>query len=538
MTKTIEHTVPKRVYRFILSFSIVIIGTIIAWNANGRSLIGVDDANIYFVYMKHIAEGHGFVYTIGGEHVEGFTSLLWTMIGAGFHAMNLPLEMSLLIVNIVLISYVISRIWKFIDGEKHISWKSALFLSLLACTPGFIEWNVLSLLETGLWTTLLSLLFLSIIEDSSPWIIGILGSLLILCRPEAMLWGYVACMLYVIMQYRLRHAIQYQTSIPFFMISISLIALIVWRMNYFGFPLPNTYYAKVSSDIFSNAFVGLKYIAKFFIQIPIMAIVMIMIAYDVLQKLLKTSVSTISSMQWTIVIFAKILFIIPLLTGGDHFQLSRFFQSGIPLLLMGGIFILSQWTFHRSIMIGIVIIAMFSSRWVIYAVTQTPLIHEWSIAMEGRLQSQQLNAFFQENELPVQGVLTAGGMAYVYKGKTIDLLGLNNVEMAHAESIKRPGIMKNHASFVPSVFYDQQPDLFWMGGGFSDNEPNSLEIHQFNANIFHEIHKEAQFKDIYGAFAIQNEKGTWLMTFMSRRFIKSLDERYHIKEIPVREIPI
>jgi len=58
---------PQGMKRFIVSLLIIIVGTIIAWNANGRSLIGVDDAQIYFVYMQNLADGHGFVYNVGGE---------------------------------------------------------------------------------------------------------------------------------------------------------------------------------------------------------------------------------------------------------------------------------------------------------------------------------------------------------------------------------------------------------------------------------------------------------------------------------------
>ena len=37
-----------------------------------RSNIGVDDANIFFTYGKHLAEGHGLVWNVGGERVEGY----------------------------------------------------------------------------------------------------------------------------------------------------------------------------------------------------------------------------------------------------------------------------------------------------------------------------------------------------------------------------------------------------------------------------------------------------------------------------------
>jgi len=155
---------PQGMKRFIVSLSIIIIGTMIAWNANGRSLIGVDDAQIYLVYMQNLADGHGFVYNVGGEYVEGFTSLLWTLIGAFIAILNLPLEYTLLAINISLIAFLLSRLWGYIDSEKFISWKSILFLGVLFFTPGFIEWTILSLLETGLWTTLLGFIALGILE--------------------------------------------------------------------------------------------------------------------------------------------------------------------------------------------------------------------------------------------------------------------------------------------------------------------------------------------------------------------------------------
>ena len=193
---------PQGMKRFIVSLAIIIVGTMIAWNANGRSLIGVDDAQIYFVYMQHLADGHGFVYNVGGEYVEGFTSLLWTLIGALIALVHLPLEYTLLSINVLLIAFLLSRLWGYIDTEKFISWKSILFLGMLFFTPGFIEWTILSLLETGLWTILLGLIALGILEKRSAGHMALLLGLLILCRPEAMLWGMVLSGIYMHMSCR------------------------------------------------------------------------------------------------------------------------------------------------------------------------------------------------------------------------------------------------------------------------------------------------------------------------------------------------
>ena len=58
----------------------VFTNTVISWYFNGKSLLGVDDANIYFIFMQNLSEGGGFVYNMGSEKIEP-TSILWTIIG-------------------------------------------------------------------------------------------------------------------------------------------------------------------------------------------------------------------------------------------------------------------------------------------------------------------------------------------------------------------------------------------------------------------------------------------------------------------------
>ena len=529
---------PQGMKRFIVSLSIIIIGTIIAWNANGRSLIGVDDAQIYLVYMQNLADGHGFVYNVGGEYVEGFTSLLWTLIGGLIAILNLPLEYTLLAINISLIAFLLSRLWGYIDTEKFISWKSILFLGLVFFTPGFIEWTILSLLETGLWTTLLGLIALGILEKRSAGYMAWLLGLLILCRPEAMLWGMVLSGIYAFVMHKEKKEVRIDQYIPLFTLLVTLCCLILWRISYFGFPLPNTYYAKVSSNFMSNLFDGLKYTAKTLLQIPMLIPIIGVIVIDVLKNLRTSSIKEINEKHILILSIVSITILIPLLTGGDHFQLSRFYQATMPLMIFGGILSLRYHIPKASLFtVGMLMISMLSSRWIVYAVTNTPLSHEWKIAIEGRNQSEQLNAFFSNGLLPSQGVLTAGGTAYAYKGMTIDLLGLNNVRMAHAEPVKKEGLMKNHASFVPAVFYELAPDIVWMGGGFSEKEESVLNIHTFTARVFHDIHEEEKFIQQYAGYSIRNSRGKWIATVMKKTFVNQLNTaEYIIKEIPLKKL--
>ena len=48
------------------------------------SRVTLDDAYITFRYARHLAEGYGFgAWNHTGEHVEGYSSLLWMLLLAG-----------------------------------------------------------------------------------------------------------------------------------------------------------------------------------------------------------------------------------------------------------------------------------------------------------------------------------------------------------------------------------------------------------------------------------------------------------------------
>src|SRR5271170_5823761 len=53
--------------------------TLWAW----RDRFVQDDAFISFRYAAHLAHGHGLVWNLGGERLEGFTNFLFTIAIAG-----------------------------------------------------------------------------------------------------------------------------------------------------------------------------------------------------------------------------------------------------------------------------------------------------------------------------------------------------------------------------------------------------------------------------------------------------------------------
>src|SRR5919108_54282 len=100
------HPFRSRLRRFnvVAAFLLCLPASFLALDKLEYPLIGIDDANIYFVYAKNLANGHGFVYNVGGERVEGFTSLLWTLIAAMAFKFSAYPELILLIINVTLVS--------------------------------------------------------------------------------------------------------------------------------------------------------------------------------------------------------------------------------------------------------------------------------------------------------------------------------------------------------------------------------------------------------------------------------------------------
>jgi hypothetical protein len=263
--------------RFSLILVYVFVLAAASWYVNGKSFIGIDDANIYMVYMKNFSEGHGFVYNVGGERVEGFTSLFWTFIGSFIFLISSSPEFIFLGLNLVIVAYtfylVVDHIEKANANRKNIiSSNSWFFLLAIGSTPGFIDWTIISLMETGLWTIIITALSLKIIsfqaaQNNRIYYItfNILLVSLLLCRPESMLISPVFILLNGFNQFLVCRSIK-KVSINFtlsiLVLIITLSTLLAWRYTYFGYLFPNTYYAKVSLDWLDNLKAGIKYLYR------------------------------------------------------------------------------------------------------------------------------------------------------------------------------------------------------------------------------------------------------------------------------------
>ncbi len=474
-----------------------------AWRSLGRPPTGIDDADITFVYAKHLTQGHGLVYNPGGERVEGYSSLLMMLIAAGVLVCHLPLEFTLIVLNVLWLSLSVWLGLRFLERSSEgrapdsraipLTAPGFLYLAWLFCHPGFFSWNVLSLLETGLWTSLLTVTGLCVmslareITASQSRIFAALGALLVITRPEGVAWGFSAAAVVVLTHWlssmSLRPALR-SVFAPVLAVVATFGSLVLFRLAYFGYPVPNTYYAKVSVRTSDNINRGAAYLWKFFQHHPLHSLVLCASVFGVLQGLRLRSIPT-DQQRWRREYFAVSMLVLiglafPVLEGGDHFAHFRFFQPlqvlmFFPLAYAGrfvrpalerllGVEKRGVARNFGQLMVGagVVLIALKVVA-VLREHTEDGMKVDFSLSEQGRATGGALNRTLRgtahgRNELPVIGVNAAGGIALEYDGTVFDMMALNDVEMAHARRAGGGGIT-NHAAFDRGVFFSRPPDL-------------------------------------------------------------------------------
>ena len=455
----------------------------------GKPTIGIDDANIFFVYAKHLAQEHGFVYNIGGERVEGFTSLLWVLIAAAaFYGSKRP-ECYLLAVNVVMVIaanvMVVNYLRRFPKKQGN-AFYLIMYLALIAAIPEYILWTTISLMDTGVWSFLLVATAITVLDversSNSYFVItlSMLMLLLLLTRPEAMIYGLVflglAGMQLTGMAGRSR-AFKLLV-IPTLAYFVTLAGLTIFRIAYFGYPFPNTYYAKVSPSFTYNLQVGFKYFRSYVmagILFGLIAVSVMVLAWKSLHHLRARRGDAPSSLNTlALASLCATGLALPIVHGGDHFNCFRFYQPFYPLfvlnLLVCWLAVEPQFFRHErrssrmlrnvSALVALLLLINLTHKvtWGNVDIQEISIIYEFGVVERERaLGTWYADAFSESAELPSIGVIVAGGFKFTYPGEVVDLMGLNNIKMGHSPGM-RIGI-KNHAAFNKAVFYELQPDI-------------------------------------------------------------------------------
>ena len=199
----------------------------------------IDDAFVTYRYAENMVDGHGLTFNVGDPPVEGYSNFLWLLFLSLAYMIGLPVYMTAKVTG-VLCFLLAGMIWyknTAFDENKYLWLAPVLFMA----TPFTAFWAV-SGLELGLYALILSLLAVGIVRRAW-WFLALLP-LLVMIRIE----GFAIALVFIFAGWlgdALRKKIRWKFYIIGLIVTVAVFALLaLFRMNIFGYPMPNTFYVK------------------------------------------------------------------------------------------------------------------------------------------------------------------------------------------------------------------------------------------------------------------------------------------------------
>ena len=202
----------------------------------------IDDAYIFFRYAYNLASGHGYVYNLG-QNVEAVTSLTWTFLLTVTSFFSVPPEISSRIFGYLCGVLIIILLWNELR-DKNISPIIIFFVLLILVTNRNYNASIMMGLETGLYSLLLLLFYLSAKQSSKSlkhqFIFSATGLLLFLTRPESALILVIIFLGIIILNFD-------DNEPPIAALAILIVGIMFisfLRYSVFGYYVPNSVISK------------------------------------------------------------------------------------------------------------------------------------------------------------------------------------------------------------------------------------------------------------------------------------------------------
>lgn len=221
----------------------------------GRPYLSLfDDGMISMRYARNLASGHGLVWNAGQQHVEGYTNFGWTLWMAAIHAIGLDGTGAVLAVMITAVALTVGGLWivraivEEITPDPRVS---AVAVCLTALAYPLAYWAVRGM-EVAALATCTSLLVLGALRlRRAPADARILGWMsattvvAILVRTDAALVCGTVWLLTSAWAPSGRPRRRAVLALGSACVA-TLAGNTVFRIAYYGDPLPNTYYLKLT----------------------------------------------------------------------------------------------------------------------------------------------------------------------------------------------------------------------------------------------------------------------------------------------------
>ncbi len=473
----------------LILIGLVAIIALYLWHALSVGYV-VDDAYISLRYAHNFAEGHGLVYNIS-ERVEGYTNFLWVMcLGIIAWAIR-GVDLLVVAQGISLAFGAATLILMFILARRSFAKSPWLWLAgpiMLAGNSSFCAWST-----GGLAGTVYAfLILLALVMHDREFRIGqgALASvipivLLSLVRGDGFIWFAIFSVFRFVEHFRRGQSVLNRRTLIWVGVFLAVLGpYIAWRVWYYGYPLPNTYYAKVGGSI--DLYVrGFRYSKHFFEQcggalwLPLIGISWIK----------RDSPTWIRGGHW--ILLGWFAYIIKV--GGDGLAFFRFFSYIVPVMYMlavAGLYDMIVWAKentrkiswwrYRLAMSTVVLMLAGLGAQLSNQVLRRPdpsiaPYHHFDNYFVARCAAAGRWLAANAHEDDVIASTPAGAIAYFTDRTVIDMLGLTDQHIARVPTVKpgrgRAGHEKGDGVYVLS----REPAFILLGNVAVGPKPMNAE---------------------------------------------------------------
>lgn len=494
----------------------------------------VDDAFIHLRFVHNFASGYGFVWNRGAAPVEGFTSFLYVLFLILLEKLGIAPISTLPYIGALstILTLVISlRLFEWINPDYPFENKVAVIM--LGLSPHLLHWSF-SGLETTLYTFLLTasaLAYLSYRFRHSPsWLVGSIFGVCALTRPESIaLFGITILFDLILDLANLRKRLT-NVLIMIFSFGIVFIPVFLWKWSYFGYPFPNTYYAKTGAGLIQIQG-GLLYLIKSLLNISLRSLVpAIFIVLTFQWKLYRGYQARLYILT---IIVASCLIIVT--NGGDHFPGARFLISMLPFLFalasIGMTFLSNYFRKINSVTLYAPLLILTTTIWFPSAEaifnhptdlrpassTNLQYFDDWisGYILMGKALHQKASPEDTIALVPI------GAIGYYSEMKVVDMVGLTDPVIAHEpfdhEYINpietwRPGHDKGDGIYVLS----KKPTYIQLIDRLTSRPLSGIDEQSLQYKSIVEIWNSAELHDRYEFYPIQIQGG-WYYNLYRRK---------------------
>lgn len=428
-----------------------------------------EDSYISYRYADHLVAGHGFVFNPGGPPVEGFTSTLWVFVLAAARLLVDDLQSVGPWLSLAAAAGTVWVTWELARRTLRDPVWAGVAALLVAVDASTARFGI-----TGMESTLFGLLTVAALLVSrfpkgrgDAALIG-LGVAMALCRPEGL--ALVPAVVALGLPNRgLRRTLGVASAI-----ALIFGAWFAWRWSHFGYPFPNTYYAKIDAGG-SDALLGLAYVEGF-LGLHLGAIGLLGFVLARRQRWVgPVALLTLAGLGVTVWV------------GGDQFPLFRFLLPVVPLLALGTaaglqVSVGRRWAIAVPLVIGICALKVASPTLArpTHQGIDLDAPTDWQriqVKAQVTLDFERIAAWMAEHVDPsaVVALNVAGVIPYRTGFQTLDMLGLNDAHIAH--TAPQPGASRGHQKSDPAYVLEQAPDVILIGlPRVFDHKPSTDEL--------------------------------------------------------------